>query len=69
MKMTMVNSGLKGLNHDTVVGNKMSVETYKFVNVRFQIKQNNMSNFHPLEVVGQGSETKLQVGENLSVIM
>ena len=24
-----------------------------------------MSNFHPLEVVGRGSETQLQVGENL----
>ena len=23
-----------------------------------------MSNFHPLEVVGRGSETQLQVGEN-----
>ena len=37
--MTMVNSGLKGLN--------------------------NMSIFQPLEVVGRGSETQLQVGENL----
>ena len=25
-----------------------------------------MSNFHPLEVVGHGSETQLQVGENLN---
>ena len=25
-----------------------------------------MSNFHPLEVVGRGSETQLQVGENLN---
>ena len=24
-----------------------------------------MSNFHPLEVVGRGSETQLQVGDNL----
>ena len=24
-----------------------------------------MSNFHPFEVVGRGSETQLQVGENL----
>ena len=24
-----------------------------------------MSNFHPLEVVGRGSETQLQVGANL----
>ena len=25
-----------------------------------------MSNFQPLEVVGRGSETQLQVGENLN---
>ena len=25
-----------------------------------------MCNFHPLEVVGRGSETQLQVGENLN---
>ena len=28
-----------------------------------------MSNFHPLEVVGRGSETQLQVGENLNDLM
>ena len=27
-----------------------------------------MSNFHPLEVVGRGSDTQLQVGENLNQI-
>ena len=27
-----------------------------------------MSNFQPLEVVGRGSETQLQVGENLNKI-
>ena len=27
-----------------------------------------MSNFHPLEVVGRGSEPQLQVGENLDKI-
>ena len=26
-----------------------------------------MRNFHPLEVVGRGSETQLQVGENLEL--
>ena len=26
-----------------------------------------MDNFHPSEVVGRGSETQLQVGENLSL--
>ena len=29
----------------------------------------NMSNFHPLEVVGRGSETQLQVGENLNYLI
>ena len=28
-----------------------------------------MINFHPLEVVGRGSETQLQVGENLNFII
>ena len=28
----------------------------------------NTSNFHPLEVVGRGSETQLQVGEKLNKI-
>ena len=28
----------------------------------------NISNFHPLEVVGRGSETQLQAGENLNSI-
>ena len=30
--------------------------------------QTNTSNFHPLEVVGRGSETQLQVGENFKKI-
>ena len=29
----------------------------------FVSNQTNMSNFHPLEVVGRGRETQLQVGE------
>ena len=33
----------------------------------FGLKLNKyMSNFHPLEVVGRGSETQLQVGEKLN---
>ena len=28
-----------------------------------------MSNFHPLEVVGRGSETQLQVAENLNYLI
>ena len=28
------------------------------------IDQQNLNNFHPLEVVGRGSETQLQQGEN-----
>ena len=27
-----------------------------------------MSNFHPLEVVGRGGETQLQVGENVIIV-
>ena len=34
----------------------------------FGHKLNNVSTFHPLEVVGRGSETQLQVGENLNKI-
>ena len=29
----------------------------------------NMINFHPLEVVGRGSETQLQVGENFILLI
>ena len=28
--------------------------------------QNKLSNFHPFEVVGRGSETRLQLGENFN---
>ena len=31
----------------------------------FGLKLKNVSNFHPLEVVGRGSETLIQVGENV----
>ena len=30
------------------------------------LNQTNMSNFQPLEVVGRGGETQLQVAENLN---
>ena len=36
----------------------------RFANVLSQLKQIIMSNFHPFEVVGRGSETQLQTGEN-----
>ena len=32
----------------------------------FGLKLNKMHNFHPLEVVGRGSGTQLQLGENLN---
>ena len=32
----------------------------------FVLKLTNMSNFQPSEVVGRGSETQLQVAENLN---
>ena len=45
----------------TVIENEISIQTY-FLNVCSQIE---MSNFHPLEVVGRGSDAQLQVGGNL----
>ena len=35
----------------------------------FGLKIENMSNFHPFEVVGRDSETQLQMGENLNNIL
>ena len=40
----------------------------KISNILFQI-DTNMSNFHPLEVVGSGSETQLRVGENSNYLI
>ena len=40
----------------------MCVQTSGFAN----IWSTNMSNFYPLEVVGRGSETQIQVGKNLN---
>ena len=38
-------------------------------NIWSQIKQISMSIFHPLEVVGHGRETQLQVGENMNYLI
>ena len=35
----------------------------------FGLKIKHTSNFHPLEVVGRGSETHLQVSENLHFLL
>ena len=43
--------------------NEMCVKTSGFANYT------NMSNFHPLEVVGRGSGKQFQMGENLKVIL
>ena len=43
------------------IGNEMSVQASIFANVWSQIKQNIMRIFHPLEVVGRGCESQLQV--------
>ena len=51
-------------NH-SLVRNEMSVLTSRLQNVWSQIKQIYMSNLYPLEVVGRGNQTQLQVGENL----
>ena len=42
----------------------MSVRTVRFANVGFKLGEY----FHPLEGVGRGSETQLQVGENIKKI-
>ena len=50
-----------------ITGNEKSVWTSKFANFPAQIKQIWVI-FQPLEVVGCGSETQLQVGANLHEI-
>ena len=50
------------------IANEICVQTSIFANVWSQINKINMSNFHPLEVVCRGSETQVQVGENLNQI-
>ena len=47
----------------------MCVNTSRFTNLWSQNKQISMSNFHPLEVLGRGSDSKFQVGENLSYLL
>ena len=54
------------LHQFTVIGNE-----YDFKHRDLQTFASNcthMNNFHPLEVVGRGSETQLQVGENLNCL-
>ena len=41
---------------------------HKYLEI-FGLKLKNMSNFRPLEVVGRGSETQSQVGENLNYLI
>ena len=35
----------------------------------FVLKITNISSFHPLEIVGRGSETQFQVGGNLNYLI
>ena len=37
--------------------------------VTFGLKITNMDNFQPFEVVGRGSETQVQVGENFKIFI
>ena len=47
----------------------MRVLTSRFAGSRcFVSNETNMSNFHPIEVVGRGKETQLQVGLNLNYL-
>ena len=48
----------------TVIGNETSVSNIQICNC-FVSNQTNVSIFHPLDVVGRGSDTQLQVDENL----
>ena len=47
------------------IGNEMSVFKNQDLQVSGPKLNKYLSNFHPLEVMGRGSETQLQVGENL----
>ena len=50
--------------------NRMCVLTSRFAGLRcFVSNETNMSNFHPLEVVGRRRETQLQVGLNLNYLI
>ena len=40
-----------------------------FKSLSMVVKNTNVNNFHSLEVVGRGSETQLQVGENLNYLI
>ena len=48
-----------------ILGNKC-VFKHKDLQMFYLKLNKHMHNFHPLEVVGSGSETQLQVGENLN---
>ena len=52
----------------TFVQNEMCVWTSKFCKC-FGSNKTNISNFHPLEVVGRGSGTQLQVGEKSNYLI
>ena len=47
-------------------GNERSVEHQDLQMIGLKLNKINMSNFYPLKVVGRGSETQLQVAENLN---
>ena len=49
----------------SVIRKKMCASTLGSANVWSQNKQIKQSNFPPIEVVGRGSETQFQVGDNL----
>ena len=53
---------------DFITGNEMSVQTSRFANVWFEIKQIWVI-FTNLKFMGRGSETQLQEGENLNYLI
>ena len=53
----------------TAIGNDTKAFKHQYLQMFGLTLNEYMSNFHPLEVVGRGSETQLQVGENLGYII
>ena len=51
--------------HRTIIGHFTPWSLDLFIRVPFQLPGEHL-NFHPLEVVGRGSETQLQVDGNLN---
>ena len=58
-------------DQNALIGNEMSnlIKHQDLQMLGLRLKKQNMSSSHPLEVVGCGSETQLQVDENLNYLV